>query len=508
MDDRVASLERLLELETDNDVIEELCNEISNVELLAEDTTVLMKALDTFDAGHLIDKQMSTLSGGERKRVALSAAVLTTPDILCLDEVTNHLDANGINLLQSFLAAYPNTVILVSHNRDLTDAVCTNVAHMNNKNIDYYKGNYNDFLGYKAQNDAHCTRIANNLNRERDKLTASIDKMKSIQTNEKGLGAVKRGKQVASKIKKLDRHGYEKDENGHHWSAQSANGARAGSINANVRAQERTKMTRKSILRSIEGLLYPYIDKDIQFVFRKSPEYEFHEPLIKCEDVAVSFDAAEKALFYCDISVLQRSRSVILGNNGAGKTQLLKVLAKEMEPTEGRCVHCANVRVAHFSQMIADDILESVLLGETPMSFLARLFPLASDQELRSELSAFGIQASKVNTQVAKMSGGERVRVIYASLMLGNPQLLILDEPNNHLDLDSVEAIAVGLGNWDGTLVLSSHDSAMLRRIIDVSGADKPCAYYALCELDEQANLPYQQVLKRLSDTEFDAFFD
>jgi len=451
---------------------------------------------------------MNTLSGGERKRVALATAALVTPDVLLLDEVTNHLDAAGINQLSQFLSEYPHTVILVTHNRDLTDYVCNHVAHMVDEQLHYTRGNYNDFLGAKAQNDLHQTRIATNLNKERDKLQSSIDTMKGMQRGEKGLGGAKRGKQIESKKKKLDRHGVEKDENGHRWSAQTADGARAGSINATVRAQERKNMSRTNILRAIDGILYPFIDKEIQFVLRKAPEYEFHEPLVKCEDVEAGFSGEAGSLFYCDMTILQHTRTIILGPNGSGKTQLLKILAQEIQPKEGRCVHCANVNVASFSQMVADDILETVEEDDTPLSFLARKFPLASEQELRGELASFGIQANMIGVKVKSMSGGERVRVIYASLMLGNPQLLILDEPNNHLDLESVEAIAVGLGSWDGTLIISSHDSSLLRRLIETSGADKPCVYYSLTELDDKLGLPYKRIVRRLDDREFEKFFN
>ena len=287
------------------------------------------------------------------------------------------------------------------------DAICTDVVHFANQNLTYYRGNYNDFLGQKNQNDCFQIRQANTLARQRKAMMESIDVMKQ-QAGKEGAKGGGRSKQASQKEKKLARHGVTRDENGHHWSAQSQNcGYKVGSINA-MGVGERKKESTATLVKQSGMSLYPKPDYSVQFKFRNSPAFTFYEPLIKIMDASFKFDGEEKMLFgMVDLCIMQKSRTVIVGPNGSGKTQLLKLLAGEIQPTEGNVSTCANVNVVHFSQLVADDMLTDCQEHDTPLSKMHELYPLGSDQDLRTALHCFGIGADQVNLRLKLMSGGK-----------------------------------------------------------------------------------------------------
>ncbi len=503
-DGRIADLETRIE-EAETDEVESLCEELEAIE--DERSKVKMiSALEVFQAEHLISRDMSSLSGGERKRVALSSAALSNPDVLILDEPTNHLDVKAIRILRDFILGVESTVILVSHNRDLVDAVATDVCHMFDATLTYYPGNYNDFIGLKLQSDISKSRIQTNLNQARGRIEDSITKM---QKQSKKDGNNKRLSQVKSRQKKLDRHGVEKTAEGHRWKIQESGFARPGSINASTTASDRKNLSRSSILSTISGRVAPRVERDVQFNFRPSPQHVFHEPLIRVEDA--EFGYGDRADLYAEICVIQGGRIVVVGENGSGKTRLLKLLSREIEPKGGRVQWAGNLRVAVFSQMAADDMLEGVDGRITPLGFVSRLHPHLTEHEIRSELSAFGIGGDKgsckVGLKLKGMSGGERIRVVLACLMLENPHVLILDEVSNHLDLDSVAALGHGLGKWDGSIVLCSHDSNLVRTVLTESDEKADISLYEMHKVDPKIGLPYTRMAKRLTPAEFESYW-
>lgn len=235
----------------------------------------------------------------------------------------------------------------------------------------------------------------------------------------------------------------------------------------------------------------PIPDKAVQFVF-KNTSCRWGEPLIMAMDVGHRYDDDDDTnnnvdnalvddrdresyndkamLFDCvDMCINEGSRTCILGENGSGKSTLLKVLAGSVTPTEGKAYRAANVGIGYFHQHVADELVrEETHVATTPLSLLARLYPLKSEEDLRGELNAFGLGPAQATTDIRYLSGGERCRLCLVRMMMPStpPQLLILDEPTNHLDVESVDALVYGLNKWNGTVVMVSHDANFVRRVV------------------------------------------
>jgi ATPase subunit of ABC transporter with duplicated ATPase domains len=261
------------------------------------------------------------------------------------------------------------------------------------------------------------------------------------------------------------------------------------------------------MLQAVSGVLHPYIDKEIHFKFVPTPVYEFHEPLLKVEDVDFKFEGAVNAFLHAEMCVAQRSRNIIVGENGSGKSTMMSLLGGALDPTEGAVKRVQNLNVGYFSQMVADELLQDVKDYDTPLSWMGRIHPEVTEFDMRGELSAFGIGGSKVGTTIRMMSGGERTRIILTSLMVKRPHILILDEPSNHLDLDSVHALGVGLGEWNGTIILATHDSNLVRLVMEHSPQEYEKNFYQLVSVDKKWGLGYERAVKRLEPSEFEKYW-
>lgn len=424
------------------------------------------------------------LSGGQRKKISLAACVFCRNDLLLLDEPTNYLDVEGLIQLRRLIETcgeQGTTVLMVSHDVDLINDVATDVIHFHNTMLTYYPGNYRDFVGYRSQNTLHSLRENAALEKKREHMMKTIDNMKKQSIPKRG-GAKKKARQIESRKKKLEKQGLEKDEHGHRWTAQSAgSGIRPGSINS-VDASSRGKLSHNQLLKLAGSSLVPIPDKAVQFVFRNTAS-TWGEPLVMAMDVGFGYNVDDNEppqdtpgsflerrpgfLFDCvDMCIDEGTISCILGTNGSGKTTLLRLLGKEEQPLEGTVHHAQNVNVAYFDQHIADDLVESHTgqgIATTPLSLLATLFPKKTEQEVRGELTGFGLDPKQAATNIRFLSGGERTRLCLAKLMLSDPQVLLMDEPTSHLDVESVEALVYGLKQWNGTIVMVSHDANLIR---------------------------------------------
>ena len=430
----------------------------------------------------------SRLSGGLRKKISLACALFYRPQLLLLDEPTNHLDIRGMvqlrRLIADCVADRSATVVIVSHDVDLINDVTTDVIHFHGRGLSYYPGNYRDFLGYREQGIAHATRQADRLGRQRAAMMSTIDNLKGRAASSKSTADKKKvQKQIDSRRKKLERHGIEKDERGHRWTAQKAcTGIRKGSINS-VDAGSRAKLSHRELLKRGETSVKPVPDKAVQFDFR-STTCTWGEPLVTLMEVGHGYEPIDKGeevgfhlkragmLFDCvDLCINEGSRTCILGANNSGKSTLLRIIAGNEQPREGTVHRAHGLGVAYFSQHIADNLVKGVAKDGTSaemvtaLSLLANLFPTKSEQDLRGELTSFGLSPVQAATNVKFLSGGERCRLCLASLMLEDPQLLILDEVTNHLDAESVEALTFGIKKWNGTAVFVTHDANLIRSI-------------------------------------------
>ena len=465
--------------------IEEICNLISELEDCAasDDTVVVDQAREAL---HFFGVDETTfnvptvkLSGGVRKKIALACALMVMPQLLILDEPTNHLSFFGLCQLRRLIANCSDTkttIILVSHDIDLLNDVATDVIHFHDHTLDYYTGNYSEYKKVRRERITHQLKQAKTLETQRSAIAESIDNLKKKATSSGSQKARKKiNKQISSKEKKLDRHGIEKNEHGHRRTNQNDGGIRIGSIN-NIDASTRNELGQKQLLKRAEVDISPVPDKAVQFDFRDTTSTWGDEPLVMLMDVGHAYDKKDSStddalIFDCvEMCIREKSRITILGENASGKSTLLSIIAGVFAPSEGT-VHRANgVNIGYFHQHSADNFVSENIKGDgfvTALSFLQERFPSKSEQDLRGELTRFGLSPKQAGINVRFLSGGERCRLSMATMCLEDPHLLVIDEISNHLDSESVEALIYGLQKWTGTIVMASHDANLVRSVGD-----------------------------------------
>ncbi|KAL3786819.1 hypothetical protein HJC23_008093 [Cyclotella cryptica] len=479
----IAALEEQLDsLDADADdyqqKMEDLCNRIANLEdsdeIENENEAIVERACDALRFFGVPLSAFYTptaqLSGGIRKKVALASVLMEKQQLILLDEPTCHIDIDGILQLRQLIddcIQSNGTVILISHDIDLMNDVATDVIHFLNHKLEYYTGNYYDFVKYRTEIVKHQIRQAEALEKQRTSMVNTIDNLKKkISGTESRVAKKKLDRVIEAKKKKLERHGIEKNDHGHRRTDQNDGGIKKGSINV-LDAHTRSNLSHKELVKRAEVLLGPVPDKAVQFDFRPVSSSWGDEPLVMLMDVGQCYDPDEGNVFDCvELCVREGSRTIILGENGSGKSSLLSILAKQANPSEGT-VHYANgLVVGYFHQHATDNLLrtkEDKLV--TPLSYLSSKYPAKTEQEVRGELTRFGLSPKQSGTNVKFLSGGERCRLCMASMMLGDPQLIVIDEISNHLDCESVEALIYGLKQWNGTVILASHDANLMRCI-------------------------------------------
>ena len=482
-----------MEDEEAQEKIESLCNRIAELEDDSDDGKDVIsrrahKALDFFGVPELVfNTPTSKLSGGTRKKIALACILMEMPQLLLIDESTNHIDVGGILQLRQLIADCVSsnaTIVMVSHDVDLMNDVATDVIHFKDEKLSYYPGNYRHFLKYRKERITHQLKQAGALEKQRAGMVKSIDNLrkktegKSNETKKKLLKAAK------SREKKLERHGVDKDANGHHRTCQKDGGMRIGSINA-VGAEKRKNLTHKELVKLAEVDVGPVPDKAVQFVFHDTTNIWGDEPLISVCDVGHGYNDDESKsywteqeeptpntsnlIFDCvDMSIREGSRITILGENGSGKTSLLSIISGAISPTIGQVHYASGLKIAHYHQHSVDDLMYENDSKEivTALSYLQVRFPKLSETQLtEAALSKFGLNIKQASTNIRFLSGGEKCRLCMSSIALSRPDLLVVDEITNHLDVESIEALIYGLNKWNGTLVLASHDANLIRSI-------------------------------------------
>jgi ATPase subunit of ABC transporter with duplicated ATPase domains len=414
-------------------------------------------------------------------------------------------------------------VVIVSHDVDLINSVATDVIHFHDQILTYYRGNYVDFQIQKQQHDLHKIRQQHTLDKQRKSMIKTIDNLKSKSSSG---NSKKISKQMNNRRKKLEKHGIEKDEHGHRRTVQKAmTGIKIGSINtldASTRKQgsknyaqllkdaslnvapipgmfslkiDQTKNLKYYsivfllclMLTKIINDVNALVDKEVQFSFRTT-NCQWYEPLISASGVGHGFEVVQDAntntsntnndeavtTIFDDIDLCMDEKSItcILGEGGSGKSTLLKILAGEIQPRKGKVKYAHNINIAYFDQHKADNLIVEGMTKHgsktSSISLLMALYPKKSEQDIRGILTSFGLSPQQASTYIQYLSGGERCRLCLAMLMLSDPHVLILDEPSNHLDPESVDALHHGIRHWNGTVVLVSHDVHLIRQLEDV----------------------------------------
>jgi len=361
-----------------------------------------------FKAGQL-EQPVASFSGGWRMRLNLAQALMCPSDLLLLDEPTNHLDLDAIIWLEDWLRRYRGTLIVVSHDRDFLDAVVEVIVHIDQRRLRRYTGDYSSFERQRAQALVLAAALQAKQARERAHLQSFIDRFRYKATKAR-------------------------------------------------QAQSRMKM-----LAKMEELAPLHVSAPFAFEFRE-PE-RAPDPLLVLEDVDAGYRGAEAdgadrvVLRGLRFSLRTGERYGLLGVNGAGKSTLIKTIAGELTPLAGSAVTGKGLVIGYFAQhqveMLRDD--------ESPLWHLRRISPEAREQTLRDFLGSFNFPGEMATGSIRHFSGGEKARLALAQIVWQRPNLLLLDEPTNHLDLETREALAVALAQFEGTLVLVSHDRHLLR---------------------------------------------
>ncbi|KFL24796.1 glycosyl transferase family 1 [Devosia sp. 17-2-E-8] len=349
----------------------------------------------------------SELSGGWRMRVALAGVLFSQPDLLLLDEPTNYLDIEGTLWLEKYLATYPYTVFMISHDRDLLNKAVNSIIHLEHGKLTFYKGNYDTFeTTRRMQMELH--------NKSREKTLAQIAHLQSF---------VDRFKAKATKAKQ---------------------------------AQARVKMIAK-----LKPPAAMFDEHSSPFSF-ENPKKIPASPMITFDDVSVG---------YGDKVVLKRitnridpeDRIALIGVNGNGKSTFAKLLAGDLKPMGGEMRKSKGLEIAYFAQHQMDKLRPN----ETPLEHVTSLMPYDSEAKRRSRVAQMGLSTSRMDTLVKNLSGGERARLLMGLITFGGPGMLILDEPTNHLDIDSRDALVQALNDYEGAVLIISHDRHLVEATVD-----------------------------------------
>ncbi|URL06602.1 ABC transporter ATP-binding protein [Avibacterium sp. 21-595] len=357
-----------------------------------------------------LSQPVSAFSGGWRMRLNLAQALLCPSDLLLLDEPTNHLDLDAVIWLERWLQQYQGTLVLISHDRDFLDPVVDKILHIENQKINEYTGDYSSFEKQRAEKLAQQSALYRQQQQKISHLQKYIDRFKAKAT---------KAKQAQSRMKALAR---------------------------------------------MELIAPAYVDNPFTFEFREP--FALPNPLLSMEKVSAGYEnngQTTEILKQIKLNLVPGSRIGLLGKNGAGKSTLIKLLAAEITALSGNIQLAKGVQLGYFAQ----HQLDTLRAEETALWHLQKLAPQQTEQQLRDYLGSFAFYGDKVNEPVVNFSGGEKARLVLALIVWQRPNLLLLDEPTNHLDLDMRQALTEALVDYQGSLVIVSHDRHLLRNTVD-----------------------------------------
>jgi ATP-binding cassette subfamily F protein 3 len=351
-------------------------------------------------------RPVSSFSGGWRMRVALATALFANPDLLLLDEPTNHLDLEATLWLEGWLARFPGAALVVSHDRGLLDRAVQAIAHLDRGKLSLTPGGFDEFVRIRTEKALQQSRAVERIAAERAHIQSFIDRFRYKAS---------KARQAQARIKALAR------------------------------------------LPQIENVIE---DAPTRFAFPEPARIA--PPILALEHVDVGYDGTP-VLRDLSLTIDMDDRIALLGANGNGKSTLAKLLAGRLDPLRGEVRRGPKLRVGYFAQHQTDELI----LDENPVDHMARVMPRATQTVVRSQLARFGLDAARAETPVANLSGGEKARLLLALATRDAPQLLILDEPTNHLDIDAREALVKALADFEGAVLLITHDPHLVELVAD-----------------------------------------
>lgn len=346
-----------------------------------------------------------TFSGGWRMRLALARALFSKPDLLLLDEPTNMLDIKAIIWLENYLQNWPNTLLVVSHDRNFLDTVPTDILYLHSQRIEAYRGNYDQFIKTKTEKHKNQQREYEAQQQHRAHVQEFIDRFR-YNAN--------RAASVQSKIKMLEK------------------------------------------LPELKA-----IEKEVGVILKFPDTEPLSPPILQINDVTFRYNSNRTIFSNVNLGATLESRICIVGDNGAGKTTLLKIIMGLLTPTSGICNSHRNLKFGYFSQHHVDQLDMNV----NSVELLQATYTGKPIEEYRRQLGSFGVSGDLALQTVGSLSGGQKSRVAFARMCMGNPNFLVLDEPTNHLDIETIEALGKAINKYNGGVILVSHDERLIRMV-------------------------------------------
>lgn len=350
----------------------------------------------------------SSFSGGWRMRVALAAVLFAEPDLLLLDEPTNYLDLEGTLWLETYVAKYPHTVLMISHDRDLLNKAVNSIVHLENQKLTLYKGGYDQFERQRSENMILHNKSVVKQDAHRKHMEAFVARFKAKAS---------KARQAQSRIKALE------------------------------------KLQPIAMLTETNATPFRFPE----------PIKEAASPIIAMHGISTGYVPEKPILKHLDLRIDADDRIALLGSNGNGKSTFAKLIAKRLAPFGGTSTMAPGLKVAFFAQHQMDDLIPE----DNAIDHVRKLMGDAPEAKVRARVAGMGLATAKMNTPAKDLSGGEKARLLMGLAAFDGPNLLILDEPTNHLDIDSREALVEALNEFPGAVILISHDRHLVEATVD-----------------------------------------
>lgn len=389
---------------------------------------------------------ISSFSGGWRARVALAAALFLEPNLLMLDEPTNHLDFEAMIWLENYLTRYRHTMIIISHDRDILNKTVDHILHLDSLKLVSYTGNYDQFERRRAERLLNQQALHEKQQAQKAKMMEFVNRFKA----------------KASKARQ---------------------------------AQSRLKMIEKMDI--VDAVM---AERVTSFVFPEPPEMS--SPLITLEDVDAGYEKGKPVLRKLNLNIDMDDRIALLGANGNGKSTLVKLLSGRLPQQHGQILKSGKLKIGYFAQFQTDEL--DVKL--TPYEVMKEAMVEKPQSKVRAALGNFGFDKHKADTKIGELSGGEKARLLFCLMSYDAPHIMLLDEPTNHLDIDAREALTQALNNYNGAVILVSHDPHLVECVADRLWlvADGTCKPYN-DDLEAYKSLIVQQRRKEREATKKEA---